>query len=93
MPSAPVKVIPSATDKVAYIVTDQVEKDIETVIGRIELANTDITSNYADWIKIGFAFANILGDGGRQYFHRVDRRALGRDCLHVVRVQCGMVLL
>ena len=69
------EVILPATDKVMYTVTDQVEKDIvkdiETVIGRIEMANTDITSNYADWIKICFAFANHLGEGGRQYFHRV----------------------
>lgn len=64
-------VIPNATDKVFYTVTDQVEKDIETVIGRIEMANTDITSNYADWLKIGFAFANHLGEGGRSYYHRV----------------------
>lgn len=61
----------AADDKVAYTVTDQVEKDIETVIARIEMSNTDITSTYHDWLKAGFALANLLGEGGRQYFHRV----------------------
>ena len=54
-------VIAPVDNKVAYTVADQVEKDIETVIARIEMANADITSNYADWLKVGLALANQLG--------------------------------
>ena len=47
--------------------------DTDTVIRRIENSHTDITSNYNDWIKIGFAFANEYGISGRDYFHRVSK--------------------
>lgn len=47
--------------------------DVETVVARIEAAQVDITSPYNNWIKIGFAFARLMGEGGRMYFHRVSR--------------------
>lgn len=47
--------------------------DIEIVIARIEAAQIDITAQYKDWIKTGFAFAHELGEEGREYFHRVSR--------------------
>jgi len=60
-----------AENKVDYIVTNQVEQDIISVIERIEMANTDITFNYNDWLRCGLALANQLGERGRQYYHRV----------------------
>ena len=30
-----------------------------------------ITDDYNDWLKVGFALAGALGEGGRQYFHQL----------------------
>ncbi|HEY3373387.1 MAG TPA: DUF3987 domain-containing protein [Prolixibacteraceae bacterium] len=47
--------------------------DTETILSRIEATHIDLTTNYQDWIKIGFAFVNEHGEAGRAYFHRVSR--------------------
>lgn len=47
--------------------------DTEIVLSRIEAAHIDLTGNYQDWIKIGFALVNEHGEAGRSYFHRVSR--------------------
>lgn len=50
-----------------------VRPDLETIISRLEAAQTDITANYADWRDIGFAFADEFGEAGREYYHRISR--------------------
>ena len=47
--------------------------DIDLVVSRIEAAHTDITGSYADWLNLGFALCDELGEGGRDYFHRISR--------------------
>lgn len=47
--------------------------EVEIVIQRIEAHQIDLTCNYADWFKIGFAFASEFGEAGRNYFHRLSR--------------------
>lgn len=47
------------------------DNEIETLIQRIEDAKTDITTNYNDWLNIGFALSDELGESGRSYFHRL----------------------
>jgi hypothetical protein len=47
--------------------------DIENIVSRIESNSIDITTAYADWRDIGFAFLSELGEQGREYFHRVSR--------------------
>jgi len=47
--------------------------DIELVTARIESAKVDITSDYKNWLKIGFALVSSLGEAGRNYYHRVSR--------------------
>ena len=49
------------------------ENDVEVIIRRLEEAHTDITANYTDWRDIGFAFADELGEAGRDCFHRVSK--------------------
>ena len=53
--------------------TFNIEQDIERVTASIEMSCTDLTSNYDDWLQIGFAFAQELGEMGRTYFHRISR--------------------
>ena len=58
------KQIPNADDAVRKVI-----KTIEA----LEVSHTDITSPYDQWMNIGFAFANELGEQGRDLFHRVSR--------------------
>lgn len=47
--------------------------DVEKIIQRIEVSNTDIAPNYSDWCDVGFALAEEFGESGRSYFHRISR--------------------
>jgi len=51
----------------------QTPNDIEQITQRIESAALDIAPNYADWRDLGFALADALGEGGRNYYHRLSR--------------------
>ena len=48
-----------------------IDTDINNVVNQLEQKQIDITNDYSDWVKIGFALADALGEGGREYFHRV----------------------
>lgn len=48
-------------------------KKVEAVLLEIERKKADITSSYDTWVRIGAAFYNAFGEGGRDYFHRVSR--------------------
>jgi hypothetical protein len=55
------------------MVFDVIQTDVEQAISQIENTQTDLTSNYDNWLKIGFAFAGQFGEAGREYFNRVSR--------------------
>lgn len=55
-----------------------IEHEIEVVVRRIEAHQIDLTMNYEDWLKMGFAFSEF-GESGRGYFHRVSRFNGGYD--------------
>ena len=44
---------------------------VEYTIQKLEAQSLDITDDYNDWIRIGFAFAREFGEEGRELFHRV----------------------
>ena len=48
-------------------------QDIEDVISRIEASAIDIAPSYDEWLTLGFALADALGEGGRNCFHRISR--------------------
>lgn len=50
---------------------NDIVKQIELVVQKIEASALDITANYAHWRDIGFGLADALGEAGRTYFHRV----------------------
>jgi len=54
-------------------ITETVVIDIEMITSRIEMAQIDITSKYMDWLNIGFALVDELGEGGRTYYQRISR--------------------
>lgn len=55
------------------LVPSDIYSEVDTVITRIEAAFTDITTNYSDWLNVGFAFAHEFGEAGRGFFQRVSR--------------------
>lgn len=46
-------------------------KYIDSCISVLKSTATDITADYHDWISIGYAIANELGDDGRGKFHEI----------------------
>jgi hypothetical protein len=48
-----------------------VSQDVEEIILQVEASQADITLNYDNWLKIGFAFTDEFGELGRSLFHRI----------------------
>jgi len=72
---------PSAAIFKPYI--NMVEDDIEKLVSRIESRRIDLTAKYDDWIKIGFALIDAIGEEGRSLFHRLSQfypRYNQKDC-------------
>ena len=44
---------------------------VERTIRRIEAARVDVTQNYDDWLRLGFALAAAFGSSGESYFCRI----------------------
>ena len=51
-------------------VTDTATR-VEALIAALRAAGVDITTDYNDWLKVGFALAGEFGEGGRGYFHDI----------------------
>jgi len=62
---------PSAAIFKPYI--NMVEDDIEKLVAQIESRRIDLTAKYDDWVKIGFALADAIGEEGRSSFHRLSQ--------------------
>lgn len=52
---------------------NKVEEDVECVVREIERRAIDIAPNYRDWVELGFALVDGLGENGREYHHRISR--------------------
>ena len=55
------------------------DTDIEFVLQQLERDRRDITQNYADGVKIAFAFNTEFGEGGVDFFQRVCQFRKGYD--------------
>ena len=45
---------------------DKVEDDVESVVREIERRAIDIAPHYKDWVELGFALVDGLGENGRE---------------------------
>lgn len=63
---------------VGYQPADKRE-EVETVINRIESAQTCIAPDYDSWVRAGFALADEFGEGGRDYFRRISSYWHGKE--------------
>lgn len=48
-------------------------QDIEDVISLVEASAIDIAPTYDEWLTLGFALVDALGEDGRSCFHRISR--------------------
>lgn len=56
----------------APLAIDDYEK-VKEVVTILETSGIDITVDYGNWIKIGFAFADAFGSMGEELFHSVSK--------------------
>lgn len=66
-------------------------KEVELLIEKIESQKTDITGNYEQWLKIGFAIASEFGNAGEGLFHRLSTFSPGYkadDCTRQFKECC-----
>ncbi len=62
---------PPRTNAVKWNHTNSIDKsDFEQQINAIKI---DITGDYNQWLKIGFAIASEFGERGEDYFHRISQ--------------------
>lgn len=54
-------------------ITKSKVKEVELLVEKIEAAKIDITGDYKQWLKIGFAIASEFGAQGEDYFHRISK--------------------
>lgn len=47
--------------------------DLEALTRQVEKKEIDLTENYEDWVRIGFALNHELGPDGESYFHRLSQ--------------------
>lgn len=58
--------------------TDTASK-VETLITELRASGKDITTDYGDWLKVGFSLAGEFGESGRTYFHQISSLYPGYD--------------
>lgn len=64
----------NANSEVFKILPERAMKnDVEKLIEQLEGKRIDITTNYEDWLKIGFALESEFGETGRSYYHEISK--------------------
>lgn len=59
---------PKKIEQIIYV-----KDDFEQVLAQIQSRRLNLCENYDEWLRIGFAFAEQFGEGGRNYFHQVSQ--------------------
>lgn len=52
---------------------DHTRQQVEEYVAALEGSCRDITENYEDWIRLGFALASYFGADGENYFQRISQ--------------------
>ena len=43
----------------------------KALIEALQASHVDLTASYDNWLHVGFALANTLGENGRTFFHEI----------------------
>lgn len=68
-PPRPIKVYDRTANRSTHTTRDKVERYLQA----IEDSHRDITDDYDQWMKIGFALATEFGADGEVYYHRISQ--------------------
>ena len=73
--NAPFEIEPTVEQTVqdSSPIYNKVEEDVERIVREIEQRTIDIAPNYKDWVELGFALVDGLGENGREYYQRISR--------------------
>ena len=44
---------------------------VKALIEALQASHVDLTASYDNWLHVGFALANTLGENGRTFFHEI----------------------
>lgn len=69
---------PKPVTALRYYGSDETEARVSECCQQIAAFHTDLTNDYADWLRLGFALAE-LGEAGRGYFHTVSSQSQKYD--------------
>ncbi len=61
----------SATFKI--MIEKNIKNDVDRLVEQLDSRQLDITVNYEDWLKTGFALESEFGESGRTYFHEISK--------------------
>lgn len=79
-----ISIFSSASNNVSVsFPNDDIEPQVRQLTTILATRGIDITSGYDNWLKLGFALAEGLGEEGRGYFHELSRQNDGynaADC-------------
>jgi hypothetical protein len=62
-----------AVRQASHVCEGETAPKVEALVSLIEQNRIDITSDYNDWLKIGFSLANEFGESGREFMHRISQ--------------------
>lgn len=69
---------PKSVTPTRYYGSDETEARVSECCEQIATCCTDLTNDYANWLRLGFALAE-LGEAGRGYFHTVSSQSQKYD--------------
>ena len=67
------------TSSVTRQPTSDTSEQLEALVQAIVAHGINLTEDYNDWLRVGFALAGELGEGGRTYFHRLSQMSTKYD--------------
>lgn len=67
------------TSSVNRLPTSGTSEQMEALVQAIVAHHINLTEDYNDWLRVGFALAGELGEGGRTYFHRLSSQSAKYD--------------
>ena len=62
---------PRSGETYGWTRTTYLFEHVETLVSEIEMNLVNLTPTYEEWLNIGYALADGLGENGRIYFHRL----------------------
>jgi hypothetical protein len=67
------------TSSVTRQPTSDTSEQLEALVQAIVAHGINLTEDYNDWLRVGFALAGELGEDGRTYFHRLSQMSAKYD--------------